>query len=145
MIMITNAVIAYRLRNKRRNKQFSIEKICTLTNIDKRKYKAYEKGKARPIDEELEKLGKDRIYYPGAEPFYDGRDWGTLCQLLNEDYHDLLNRNVVDPDSAAEYLFERTVEDALIGTTAKKRVPFIKRLLPRKRKKRNKEDEPIEE
>ena len=45
----------------------------------------------------------------------------------------------------AEYLFERTVEDALIGTTAKKRVPFIKRLLPRKRKKRNKEDEPIEE
>lgn len=61
----------------------------------------------RRIDEELEKLGKDRIYYPGAEPFYDGRDWGTLCQLLNEDYHDLLNRNVVDPDSAAEYLFER--------------------------------------
>lgn len=45
----------------------------------------------------------------------------------------------------AEYLFERTVEDALIGTTAKKRVPFVKRILPRKRKKRNKEDEPIEE
>ena len=56
MIMITNAVIAYRLRNKRRNKQFFIEKICTLTNIDKRKYKAYEKGKAMPIDEELEKI-----------------------------------------------------------------------------------------
>ena len=56
MIMITNSLIAYRLRNKRRNKQFSIEKICTLTNIDKRKYKAYEKGKARPIDEELEKM-----------------------------------------------------------------------------------------
>ena len=56
MIMITNALIAYRLRKKRRNKQFSIEKMCTLTNIDKRKYKAYEKGKAMPIDEELEKI-----------------------------------------------------------------------------------------
>ncbi len=45
----------------------------------------------------------------------------------------------------AEYLFERTVEDALIGTTAKKRVPFIKRLLPKRRKKRRKEDTEVEE
>ena len=45
----------------------------------------------------------------------------------------------------AEYLFERTVEDALIGTTAKKRVPFIKRLLPRRKKKRRKEDTKVEE
>ena len=36
---------------------------------------------------------------PGEEPFIDGRDWGTLCCLLNEDYHDLLNRNVQKPDS----------------------------------------------
>ena len=45
----------------------------------------------------------------------------------------------------AEYLFERTVEDALIGTTAKKRVPFIKRLLPKRKKKRRKEDTKVEE
>jgi len=45
----------------------------------------------------------------------------------------------------AEYLFERTVEDALIGSTAKKRVPFIKRLLPKRRKKRRKEDTEVEE
>lgn len=61
----------------------------------------------RRIDNELQALGEERIYYPGEDPFKDNRDWGTLCQLLNEDYKDLLNRNVVDPDSAAEYLFDR--------------------------------------
>lgn len=45
--------------------------------------------------------------YPGEEPFIDGRDWGTLCCLLNEDYHDLLNRNVQKPDSCAQLLFDR--------------------------------------
>lgn len=38
----------------------------------------------------------------------------------------------------AEYLFERTVEDALIGTTAKKRIPFYKRILPKRKKRRDK-------
>ena len=61
----------------------------------------------RRIDNELQAMGEERIYYPGEEPFTDGRDWGTLCALLNEDYHDLLNRSVVQPDSAAELLFER--------------------------------------
>ena len=40
----------------------------------------------RRIDEELERLGKDPIYYPGQNPFIDGRDWGTLINLLNEDF-----------------------------------------------------------
>ena len=36
----------------------------------------------------------------------------------------------------AEYLFEHTVDDALIGTTAKKkRVPLYKRILPKGKKK----------
>lgn len=61
----------------------------------------------RRIDEELEAMGKPRIYYSGEEPFYDARDWGTLVQLLNEDYHDLYNRVVVHPDRAATYLFDR--------------------------------------
>ena len=61
----------------------------------------------RRIDNELEAMGEARIFYPGEEPFTDGRDWGTLCCLLNEDYHDLMNRVVVKPDSAASYLFER--------------------------------------
>ncbi len=61
----------------------------------------------RRIDNELEKMGEERLFYPGEEPFIDGRDWGTLCCLLNEDYHDLINRNVVETDSAAKLLFDR--------------------------------------
>ena len=61
----------------------------------------------RRIDNELQAMGEARIFYPGEEPFIDGRDWGTLCVLLNEDYHDLMNRNVVKPDSAAQLLFDR--------------------------------------
>lgn len=61
----------------------------------------------RRIDQELQNLGEKPVYYPGNTPFYDSRDWGTLCHLLNEDYKDLLNRTFVKPDSAAEYLMER--------------------------------------
>jgi len=61
----------------------------------------------RRIDEVLEEMGQPRIYYPGDDPFIDGRDWGTLSHLLNEDYHDLINRNKVETSSVAEYYFER--------------------------------------
>ncbi len=61
----------------------------------------------RRIDNELMALGEERIYYPGEDPFIDGRDWGTLCMLLNEDYKDMKNRNVVSTESAAEYLMDR--------------------------------------
>ena len=61
----------------------------------------------RRIDNELQAMGEERIFYPGEEPFVDGRDWGTLCCLLNEDYYDLINRNTVQTDSAALLLFER--------------------------------------
>ena len=39
----------------------------------------------RRIDNELQAMGHARVFYPGEEPFIDGRDWGTLCCLLNED------------------------------------------------------------
>lgn len=61
----------------------------------------------RRIDNVLEAMGEARIFYPGEAPFIDGRDWGTLCNLLNEDYHDLMNRNVIKTDSAAQLLFDR--------------------------------------
>lgn len=61
----------------------------------------------RRIDNELMALGEERLYYPGEDPFIDGRDWGTLCMLLNEDYKDMMNRTVVTTESAAEYLMER--------------------------------------
>lgn len=62
----------------------------------------------RRIDNELAALGEARLFYPDDDhPFYDGRDWGTLGMLLNEDYHDLMNRNVINCDSAAKLLFDR--------------------------------------
>ena len=61
----------------------------------------------RRIDDELEAMGEPRVFYPGETPLYDGRDWGTLIALLNEDYHDMKNHNVVCPASAAQLLFER--------------------------------------
>ena len=61
----------------------------------------------RRIDNELQAMGEPRLFYPGEEPFIDGRDWGTLCKLLNEDYHDLMNRAIVHVDSAAQFLFDR--------------------------------------
>ena len=61
----------------------------------------------RCIDDELVRLGKEPIFYPGQNPFINNYDWGTLIHLLNEDYHDLLNRKRVVTDSAAQYLFDR--------------------------------------
>lgn len=69
----------------------------------------------RRIDEGLEKLNEPRLYYPGEDPFIDGRDWGTLSHLLNEDYHDLINRNVVTPGSYAQYMFDRIDRASLMA------------------------------
>ncbi len=68
----------------------------------------------RRIDDELEKMGEPRVFYPGEEPLIDGRDWSTLIQLLNEDYHDMVNHNVITTDSAAKLLFDRIDRAALI-------------------------------
>lgn len=68
----------------------------------------------RRIDEEMEKLGQPRPFYPTNEsPFFDGRDWGTLVHLLNEDYRDMRSHRVVTTDSAAELLFDRLDAAAL--------------------------------
>ena len=61
----------------------------------------------RRIDECLVELGKERIYYPGEEPFNDTRDWGTLIHLLNEDYKDMHTRAKVNTEHVAEHLLNR--------------------------------------
>ena len=61
----------------------------------------------RQVDKKLAAMGQPTLYYPDDEsPTYDGRVWGVLSILLSEDYQDLVNRNYVQPASAAEYLFE---------------------------------------
>lgn len=60
------------------------------------------------IDDELYARGLDYVFYKGPDrPFQDGYTWGALIELLNEDYHDLMNSVVVDPPSAAQWLFDR--------------------------------------
>lgn len=62
----------------------------------------------RRIDDELIALGRDRLFFEAPDrSFRDGRDWGTLIQLINEDYDDLVARNRHEPDSAALAMFER--------------------------------------
>lgn len=62
----------------------------------------------RRIDDELARRGQPRLYFHSPDrPFVDGRDWGTLIQLLNEDYADLVARRQHEPRSAAEHLFAR--------------------------------------
>ena len=62
----------------------------------------------RRADDELAKLGKARLFFKsGDRPFIDTKDWGTLIHLLNEDYHDLMAKNVVKVASAADLLMRR--------------------------------------
>ncbi|MBQ4251523.1 MAG: hypothetical protein II704_00600 [Erysipelotrichaceae bacterium] len=68
----------------------------------------------RRIDEELMKLGQKPLFYASNDStLLDERDWGTLINLLNEDYYDLMNRVVVKPDSYARHLFTRIDNAAL--------------------------------
>ncbi|HCM38355.1 MAG: hypothetical protein A2Z97_08655 [Bdellovibrionales bacterium GWB1_52_6] len=62
----------------------------------------------RCIDEELQKRSQTRLYFNSSDrPFIDPRDWGTLMQLINEDYADLLAHKTYQPKSAASHLFDR--------------------------------------
>ena len=62
----------------------------------------------RRIDDELEKMGMARVFFKsGDRPFIDPRDWGTLIQLVNEDYADLVAHKALKPASVAPFLFER--------------------------------------
>ncbi len=62
----------------------------------------------RRIDQECDKLGQKRIYFPSDDaPMYNACDYAMLFMLLNEDYHDLINRVKIKPDSAALWMFDR--------------------------------------
>ncbi len=50
----------------------------------------------------------DGPYFRSAAlPFREPLDWGTLVELVNEDYRDLVSGNKPAPASAAAWLFER--------------------------------------
>ncbi|MBQ9059009.1 MAG: hypothetical protein IJ125_07485 [Atopobiaceae bacterium] len=80
----------------------------------------------RRIDEELERRSAERVFYPANElPFFDSRDWGTLIELLNADYDDLMSRNRVNPSSMAEWLFDR-IDRAALTVDIKPRMALLK-------------------
>ena len=62
----------------------------------------------RRIAEELRARGHDGIFFRSSdEPMQETRDWGTLIELVNEDFEDLRNQPVLEPVSAASWLFDR--------------------------------------
>src|SRR5688572_7396932 len=62
----------------------------------------------RATDDALQALGKERVFFLAPDSsFIDARDWGTLIELLNEDYADLVAKKIHRPSSAASSLFER--------------------------------------
>ncbi len=63
----------------------------------------------RRIDDEAVKAGASRLFFKaGDRPFQDPIDWGTLIQLVNEDY-EVLNTCKAPPmpEDPAEHLFQR--------------------------------------
>ena len=61
----------------------------------------------RRIAQELTSMGEDPVFFTDdASSFTEPQDWGTLIQLLNEDY-ELLGTQLMRPESATLWLFER--------------------------------------
>jgi hypothetical protein len=62
----------------------------------------------RRVSQELRKRGLDGVFFTSDEqPMQQPLDWGTLIELLNEDFDDLTHRRRPAPASAAEWLFAR--------------------------------------
>lgn len=62
----------------------------------------------RRISQELRARNRDGVFFQSDElPFQDARDWGTLIELLNEDFGDLLAPRRCAPAAAAPWLMAR--------------------------------------
>jgi hypothetical protein len=62
----------------------------------------------RRVSQELRRRGHDGLFFDSDDlPMKEPRDWGTLIELLNEDFDDLMKRNRPAPASAAGWLLDR--------------------------------------
>src|SRR5262245_24078396 len=62
----------------------------------------------RRVSQELRKRGHDGVFFDSDEqPMKQPLDWGTLVELLNEDFTDLVQKRRPAPASAAAWLFDR--------------------------------------
>lgn len=84
----------------------------------------------RRIDDELSKIGEKRVYFSSPDkPFIDPRDWGTLIEIINRDYDDLINKRKYDEDPGL-WVINR-IEDCAkhIGIDYRiKNKPFVKEI-----------------
>ncbi|MCG2726408.1 MAG: hypothetical protein L6420_09210 [Elusimicrobia bacterium] len=79
----------------------------------------------RRIDDELSALGKERVFFQSWDKsFINSKDWGTLIHIINEDYDDLMNGNVLIPASAGELICSR-IESAAIKAGIEPRLSII--------------------
>ena len=62
----------------------------------------------REVDHGMRALGGEPVFFHADNrPFKDARDWGTLIELVNEDYFDLVNKTEIKVDSAGDWLLDR--------------------------------------
>jgi hypothetical protein len=62
----------------------------------------------RRVSQELRSRGHDGVFFDSDnQSMKEQRDWGTLIELLNEDFDDLVQRRRPAPVSAATWLFDR--------------------------------------
>lgn len=62
----------------------------------------------RTISQELRKIGADGIFFDDDSlPMKEGRDWGTLIHLVNEDFDDLMAKKKIDVANPAQWILDR--------------------------------------
>jgi hypothetical protein len=62
----------------------------------------------RTISQELRKRDQDGIFFDSDDlPMKEPKDWGTLIELVNEDFDDLMKKSQSAPASAAAWMLER--------------------------------------
>ena len=62
----------------------------------------------RLVDEELIKLNVPKLFYHSSEkPFLNDLEWGTLIELVNDDYDEIVNKKSIKPVSLVDYYLDR--------------------------------------
>ena len=62
----------------------------------------------RRVSQELRKRGVDGVFFDSDDlPMKESRDWGTLVELLNEDFADLMAKRRPSPAHAGTWLLDR--------------------------------------